>query len=297
MVSGTSPPQPEPRFRILVGFDERPQGHDALALGAGLAEELGGSVVVAQILNVANQWTQGETDDREVTETAAELARLAGRRLENIPHETLVRIGAPADELHDLAESSSADVVVVGSTHRGTVGRVLLGSVGESLVVGTRCLVAVAPLDYARQKRQHPWRKITVGYNGGRDSRIALVAAAGLAEAAGAALRVITAIRPPPSSAPGARYLANLEAEIREDLDAAFELVDPGTKVEATIVKGDPASVLIGQSAGSDALVVGSRERGPARRVILGSVSSEVMTTARCPVIVCPRGDWPTDNY
>ena len=38
-----------------------------------------------------------------------------------------------------------------------------------------------------------------------------------------------------------------------------------------------------------DLLVVGSRGYGPLRRVLLGSVSSELMHSAPCPVMVVPR--------
>jgi nucleotide-binding universal stress UspA family protein len=53
---------------------------------------------------------------------------------------------------------------------------------------------------------------------------------------------------------------------------------------------GDPAEVLVDFSKGVDLLVCGSRGYGPARAVLLGSVSRDVMDEARCPVIVLPRG-------
>ena len=40
----------------------------------------------------------------------------------------------------------------------------------------------------------------------------------------------------------------------------------------------------------ADLLICGSRGYGPARRVLLGGVSSRVLRHARVPVIVVPRG-------
>ena len=40
-----------------------------------------------------------------------------------------------------------------------------------------------------------------------------------------------------------------------------------------------------------DLIVCGSRGYGPFRQVVLGSVSSELVTEARCPILIVPRGD------
>lgn len=37
-------------------------------------------------------------------------------------------------------------------------------------------------------------------------------------------------------------------------------------------------------------MVVGSRAYGPLRRVLLGSVATQLMRSAPCPLIVTPRG-------
>lgn len=53
---------------------------------------------------------------------------------------------------------------------------------------------------------------------------------------------------------------------------------------------GDPARVLEAAAReGLDLLVLGSRGFGPLRRVLLGSVSSELVREAPWPVMVVPR--------
>jgi nucleotide-binding universal stress UspA family protein len=47
--------------------------------------------------------------------------------------------------------------------------------------------------------------------------------------------------------------------------------------------------VLADQAADADLLVTGSRGYGPLRRVLIGSVSTPLMHSAPCPVMVVPR--------
>jgi len=60
--------------------------------------------------------------------------------------------------------------------------------------------------------------------------------------------------------------------------------------VTVTAVNGFPAKTLIDASENSDLLVVGSRGSGGFGTLILGSISSQVVHHARCPVVVVPAG-------
>ena len=55
-----------------------------------------------------------------------------------------------------IAEREDFDAIVVGSPHRGAIGRVLIGSVAESLLSGAPIDVAVAPAGYATEPRAAP---------------------------------------------------------------------------------------------------------------------------------------------
>jgi nucleotide-binding universal stress UspA family protein len=58
--------------------------------------------------------------------------------------------------------------------------------------------------------------------------------------------------------------------------------------VTAQAISGNAAEELISRSPDSDLLVVGSRGSGGFARLILGSVSSQVLHHAQCPVVVIP---------
>ncbi len=87
----------------------------------------------------------------------------------------------PASTLAETAETDQAQVIVVGSSHRGPVGRTLAGSVGESLLQGASRAVAIAPRGYAERDEER-LQRIAVAFDGSSESWAALETAIGLAE-------------------------------------------------------------------------------------------------------------------
>jgi nucleotide-binding universal stress UspA family protein len=72
--------------------------------------------------------------------------------------------------------------------------------------------------------------------------------------------------------------------EVLEQLGA--ESRPPQVTVRA--VTGIPAEVLLNAAADADMIVVGSRGAGGFRKLLMGSVSSQVTHHAHCPVVVIP---------
>ncbi len=79
------------------------------------------------------------------------------------------------------------------------------------------------------------------------------------------------------------RLTAGAQAIVRQARDA-------GVRATFLIWEGDPAEAILEASRSEDAdvIVLGSRPRLNVRRLILGSVSSEVAKRATCDVIVVP---------
>jgi nucleotide-binding universal stress UspA family protein len=193
-------------------------------------------------------------------------------------------------------------LVVLGTSHRGTAGAALLGTTVERVIHDSVCPVAVVPHGYRRP--DGGVRTIGAGFASTDEGRAALHVAAELARIAGARLRAITVLSPErageqspgllagqhhdvdPAEAGAARERLHEVAELREALAAVGEGID----TDVDVLFNDPADGLLAAARHLDLLVVGSRARGVRRAVILGSVSRKVAEGAACPVVVLPRG-------
>ncbi len=90
-----------------------------------------------------------------------------------------------------------------------------------------------------------------------------------------------------------ASEIESLRKLAQAETDKALEDLGVQRPTEVTVraASGLAAEELIRASASAEMLVVGSRGIGGFRRLLLGSVSSQVAQHARCPVVVIPAGD------
>jgi nucleotide-binding universal stress UspA family protein len=268
----------------LVGFDGREQGRDALALGRVLSQAEGATLLVVSAYRADNSASARASEDlrAEAEQLVAEGIQLAGG--DSLVEGMTVAGRSPARALHELAEREHPALVVVGSSHRGALGRVLAGNVAQQLLAGSPCPVAIAPRRLA--DRAPELRTIGVGFDDGPDSWSALQRAAALAAGVGASVRVIHALQPPVRSDEGPAQRRAAELAVNRAVASLSRDVQP----QARLVAGDPVPVLETEArVGLDLLVLGSRGFGPLRRVLLGSVSSELVRQAPCPLLVVPR--------
>ncbi len=82
-----------------------------------------------------------------------------------------------------------------------------------------------------------------------------------------------------------------LMRKVRENLNSAILRIredHPELKVEARIEEGRPAKKIteLAENEGFDLIVIGRRGRGLVDRLIMGSVSNEVVRTSTKPVLV-----------
>ena len=207
----------------------------------------------------------------------------------------------PAAGLTAAAEEFDARLIVLGSSARGAIGRVLPGSTAERVIHGAPCPVAVVPRGHVA--RDGGMMTVGVAFAPTPEGREALRAGARLAEAARASLRVAMVLDPSLAerTSPGMLAAAHHEHDLTEDragrtrieaeraLDDAIAAVAATVPVERDILFQDPADGLAAVSEHLDLLVMGSRAYGPMRAVMLGGVSRRVITRAACPVLVLPR--------
>jgi nucleotide-binding universal stress UspA family protein len=282
---------------IIIDFHDARRGRDALALARRLGDMTGARyVTVTSYLRGRHGMLPIHDWHWAVPEETNAAADLAKDLLANDPGSISRMFGAtsPAQALHEAAEREQADLIVVGSSTRAEAGHVAAGATGRQALQGAPCAVALAPAGFAGTNgRLAP---VGVGFDGSQESRLALSSAAGLAEAAGAPLRVISVLARP---APGhpmfafTSYREHLE-QLRTDLESrlydVLEALPARPAMEPLVLDGEPAEALTEHAGELGLLVVGSRGYGPLRRVLLGSVSDALLEHIPCPVMIVPRG-------
>ena len=280
---------------IVVGYDGPARGGEAIALAEVLRDPRHGSLLLTSAYLPtpvpAAPYVIAPPDLRDPTDAMLSEARaqLEGR----VPVRTISVPAAPARALTETAEREHADLVVVGSTHRGTVARVLPGTTAERLLHGAPCAVAVAPRGYEGGEIRH----IGVAYEGSPEAEAALRAAEALALELGAALTVYCVIEPPPATdsmiaaGSGAEWPSvTVKQHGRQLLYYVADHAPQGLRPETLLLHGHAAEQIARRTAGViDLLFAGSRGDGALRRALLGSVSGALVRDADCPVVITPR--------
>jgi nucleotide-binding universal stress UspA family protein len=272
---------------VIVGVDGRANGRDAIALATRLAD-LAGKLTLAYVhsgsLRPVHAVTPGLVDlEREESHKLLQQERATAE-----VDAELVSVVAtsPGRGLHQQAEEQNADLLVVGSCGRGTLGRAMLGDDTRAALNGAPCAVAIAARGYADHPK--PIANVGVGYDGSPESTAALAVARELAAPTRATLHALEVVPIATYAYTGMMPPAigeSIDALLREASARMNELPD----VEGRAVYGLTGEELAAFGGQVDILVVGSRGYGPVKRLVLGSTSDYLQRHARCSLLVLPR--------
>ena len=222
---------------------------------------------------------------REILDDATRVANQAvsGNGIKQVEAE--IYYSATIPTLVDM--SKAAEMVVVGSRGHSALGSVL-GSVSAGLLQHAHCPVAV--IHDEDPLMPHPAHApVLVGIDGSPTSELATAIA--FDEASRRHVELIALHAWSDSGVldfPGMDWLTmkSSEDEVLAERLAGWQERYPDVKVHRHIVCDRPAHQLIERSEAAQLVVVGSRGRGGFAGMLLGSVSSAVVQSARMPVIV-----------
>jgi len=272
-----------PPRRLAIGCDGSEGARDALAL----ARVLAGRDASFLLVDVAPRGILGRRlSDHRPADFSAARASLAGADGAAEVETRTVRAESAAEVLADIGGDERRDLIVVGSPHRGALGRALLGSVAKSLLHRSPVPVAVAPRGFHQGE---PPARLVVGFDGSAESRAALDWAADFATGRGAEIEVYT-VATPPVSIPGALgYRPPGPDDPFTPLEQATDRIDEEVAVHAHLRVGPAAPNLAAAARPTDLLVVGVETRGGLEEALIGSVTDALVTSPGSPIVVVPR--------
>lgn len=272
----------------VVGIDASKNSEDALVWAAEWAVGTGADLEVVHALDHSVWGLDLEMDQMLESEGSALLARqaeLVEHLLPTLHVRTTLIAESPARAL--IGASQRAVMVVVGSGPASRFGRPVTGSRAYQVAAAAYCPVAVVPA--IPPVGAHG---VVVGVDGSPHSIAAVALAAREADRMGDELRVVHAWSDPALLSDA--YLdSGFSARAREServvlAEAAAGLAGcyPDLRVEQVLVEGAAGDAILAAADQARLVVVGSRGHKGLTRILLGSVSHDVLLASPCPVVV-----------
>jgi len=202
-----------------------------------------------------------------------------------------VTTGYPAATIAKLAKSIDASLIIMGLGGHGVLERVF----GDELVLQVLRVGTIPVLAVADNFRDLPQR-VLAAVDFSESSKRSLELGGPLVRSGGTMTltHVITADTDPMDwRATDAPHLGSIRRELGR-FAAGIEFGD-GVACERRVVAGDPGKELleIATAMGADLIVTGSHGRNFLNRLLLGSVSTQLLRKAGCSILVAPPLDPP----
>ena len=124
---------------VVVGYVPKPEGEAAVEQGIAEAKLRGSTLVVVNSHRGGREYDD-DTSARSEHDLSALEARLKESGLEYDVRQ-LVRGFEPAEDLISIAESSNAELIVIGLRRRTPVGKLILGSNAQRILLDAPCPV------------------------------------------------------------------------------------------------------------------------------------------------------------
>jgi nucleotide-binding universal stress UspA family protein len=288
-------------MKILIAYDGSIWSDAAIEdlQMAGLPAR--GEVLVVSVGDriASGSWTSDLTEHERLADQASE------RIQAEFPNWSIVSEalwGSPAKIVLDTSRWFHPDLLVVGSHGRSRAGRFLLGSVSTELIHKASCSVRVARHPARLPSARAP--RIIIGNDGSPEAEAVIRAVRSRSWPEKTEARIVSVVETlvPSVAAMEANTFAHEPAfevirevderqrnRLRESAERAASLLRAsGLTVSPSVLDGAPRELLLSeaQALKADAIFVGARGLGRMHRLLLGSVSSYIVTHARCSVEV-----------
>jgi nucleotide-binding universal stress UspA family protein len=281
---------------IVVGVDGSAESIAALNSAASIARFRRCALHVVSVLppfantDLTSSGSAARSDELRIelrTGAIRELLRFAGAG-EDWTHEVV--LGRPAKTITRIAEMRCADLIVVGRHEHSLLDRI---SGGET----TLQVMRLSPVPViAVSADMESVRSIVVATDFSPASLRAAKAALPLLRGSGAMYLVY--VEPPVELLPqgfavsgDTRYPGDVVVWFRRFTESLA--APPGVIVEGVVLNGKPAPAALefAERVGAGLIAAGSHAHSRMERFILGSVSTDLVRNAGCPVLIAPAGN------
>ena len=289
---------------IIAAISASRQGTAPLHLAAQIARSTGDKVVAAAV--VERPWppradpVEDEYLGYVTSQARQSLERMVGKLPAELDTWVVVHQSTSVPTgLTDLAAEIGAELVVVGSSSFGLLGRVALGSVTERLVHTAAVPVAIAPRGYPLGP--DPIRRLTAAYGGEADINGLIPAAAELATQWPVQLRIVSFMVRPVRMFGGSIESSAEDLVIQQWSRRTFDDIAKQLNAVRDRISVPDVDVVVGTGhdwreavedvpwEAGDMLLLGSGAAGQTARVFLGSAASKILRHAPVPVMIVPR--------
>lgn len=285
---------------VVVGVDGSEADRAAIPYGAGEARRHRSDLVLVHVIptfvpiNPAMPVLEADLRvmGQEVLTRAADVART---HLDGDSPQTTLREGSRAAEL--LHQAETAQLLVLGSTPRSRVERLVTGSILAGVASRAACPVIAVPQDWSPTSEPRP---VVAGVKSVDQSQALLDRAVQIAAASRSRLILVHAWEFPVQYDDVFRS-RGMGDEVAKGMREALEhsvagLADdvPEVPIQIRVVHGQPARVLQLMSDEADLILLTRRPRAFPRGH-LGGTGRALLRSAHCPVEVLPLVEHTTD--
>lgn len=277
--------------KILVAYDGSSSAKNALSLASQLAREDKSWIKVLAVVPLYQGDLEliGVSDIKEaITGPGLELLTEAKRIADHEGVHILTNLeqGEPYEQIVQVAEEESCDLIIMGRRGKAKMERELMGSVTARVIGHTGKDVLVIP-----ETGTLSWENILLATDGSTCCDNALARALEIAQERKVKLSAVSVVYTNDEFyAMGQDTMKELYREADKVLDKVRKWAgDLGVQTELFVRDGEPHQAITDLAAEISAslIVMGSHGRKGLTRLLMGSVTERVIGYADCPVLVC----------
>lgn len=281
--------------RILVPLNGSILAEQALPVARYLANAFGAQVLLATVNETRNEASSDETHATvALVDCDDYLARIAEvMKAGSTPTECLTRDGEPADAIDRMAVEKHAGLIVISTSGKFEIQRLFSRSTAQRVL--ERAVVPVLILRPTDRwtTRYSRFTKMIVALDGSKEAESVLPLTKLLADTFDNEILLVSV----PEGEESDQYSRSIQKYL-DDIAALLESANTRTKV--LLGGSGPARTILSHadSENADLIVLATHGRGGASRIDqlpLGSVPTRIITETKCPVLVVPIRQEPTD--